>query len=102
MDEGNSDKNKTIEKEIQTESELQQHCMCKEIVEQNKLVLTENSIICIFKKNDLDEEEWDDIENTVKESEVDLDDMLLQWSKVIKGYSRINEKKRRSTNKLKK
>ena len=93
MEEVNSDKNETIEKEIQTESELQQHCMCKEIVEQNKLVLTENIIICIFKKNDLDEEEWYDIENTVKESEVDLDDMLLQWSKVIKGYSRINEKK---------
>ena len=37
MDKVNSDKNKTIEKEIQIESELQQHCMCKEIVEQNKL-----------------------------------------------------------------
>ena len=51
-----------------------------------------NSIITyILKKNDLGEEEWDYIENTVKESEVNLYDMLEQWSKVIEGYNRINE-----------
>ena len=44
--------------------------------------MKEDRIICIFKKVELSEEEWEDIEETVKDS-----DMMEQWSKVMEGYN---------------
>ena len=35
FEEVNSDKNKTLEKEVQTESEHQQYCLCQEEVGEN-------------------------------------------------------------------
>ena len=48
--------------------------------------MQEDRIICSFKKADIYEEEWEDIEDTVKQSEVELGDMLEDYSKVMKGY----------------
>ena len=42
-----------------------------------------HEIICSFKKVDLSEEEWEGIKETVKQSEVELDEILVDYSKVM-------------------
>ena len=54
--------------------------------------MKEDRIVCSFKKADLSEDDWEDIEDTVKQSEVDLDDMHEEYSKVMEGYWRIEKK----------
>ena len=51
--------------------------------------------ICSFKKADMNEEEWEDTEETVKQPKVDLDDMLVDFSKVMEGYWRLENKERK-------
>ena len=51
-----------------------------------RLLVKEDRIVCSFKKADLSEDDWEDIEDTVKQSEVELGDMLEDYSKVMKGY----------------
>ena len=35
------------------------------------------------------EEEWDDIEETVRDSGMGLEDMLGDWAKVMEAYHRV-------------
>ena len=57
--------------------------------------MQEDRIICSFKKADMNEEEWEDIEETVKQSEVELDVMLEDYSTVMEGYWRLDKKERK-------
>jgi hypothetical protein len=86
------DKKEAIPKETQTENIFNNRCICNEAVVTNRLLVKEDRIVCSFKKADLSEDDWEDIEDTVKQSEVDLDDMLEEYSKVMEGYWRIEKK----------
>ena len=82
----------SLEKETQTDIELKSQCFCDDKVVENKLLMKKDRIICSFKKVDLSEEEWEDIEETVKQSEVELNEMLVDYSKVMEGYWRLENK----------
>ena len=56
------------------------------------MFIREDSIICLFKRVKCDDEEWEEVEETVKDSGMELDDMLEQWSKVVEGYYRVEQK----------
>ena len=84
-----------LDKETQTDSELQNQCVCNDLVVKNRLLMQEDRIICSFKKADMNAEEWEDIEETVKQSEVELDDMLEDYSKIMEGYWRLENKERK-------
>ena len=84
-----------LDKETQTDSELQNQCVCNDLVVKNRLLMQEDRIICSFKKVVMNEEEWEDIEETVKQLEVELDDMLEDNSKVMEGYWRLENKERK-------
>ena len=43
----------------------------------------------------MNEEKWEDKEETVKQSKMDLDDMLVDYSKVMEGYWRLDNKERK-------
>ena len=77
-------------REVQTETELKtQDCICKKAEVENEVVMEEERIICIFKRIQCSEEEWDDIEETVRDSGMGLEDMLGDWAKVMEAYHRI-------------
>ena len=82
----------SLEKDTQTDIELNSQCLCNDKVVENKLLMKKDRIICSFKKVDLSEEEWADIEETVKQSEVELNEMLVDYSKVMEGYWRLEKK----------
>ena len=53
-------------KEVQARFETET-CVCKEPIFQNKVVIEEDKIICVFKRVKCSEEEWTDVEETVEE-----------------------------------
>ena len=57
------------------------------LVIKNWIFIKYDRIVGSFKKADLSEEDWDEIDDTVKQAEIKLDDMLVQYSKVMEGYS---------------
>ena len=59
-----------------------------------ELFIEDDKLICLLKRVQCHETEWEEIEETVKDSEIDLDDMLDQWSKVMEGYYRVDQKKK--------
>ena len=85
------EKCKTDNKEMQTDNESHL-CICKNDVIRNEMFIKEDKIICLFKRVECDEEEWQEVEETVKDSGMDLDEMLDQWSKVMEGYYRVEQK----------
>ena len=80
----------SLQKETQTDIELKIKCFCDDKVVENKLLMKKDRIICSFKKVNLSEEEWEDIEETVKQSE--LNEMLVDYSKVMEDYWRLENK----------
>ena len=48
-----------------------------------------DKIIGLFKRVRCDKDEWGEIGDAVKDSEVDLEEMLDQWSKIMGGYCRM-------------
>ena len=48
-----------------------------------------DKIICVFKRIQCSEEEWQDVEETVRDSGIDLAEMLVDWAKVMEGYYRV-------------
>ena len=78
-------------KEVQAGFETET-CVCKEPIAQNKVVIEEEKIICVFKRVKCSEEEWKDVEATVEESGMSLNEMLDDWSKVMEGYYRVEHR----------
>ena len=77
-------------REVQTETELKtRDCICKKAEVESEVVMEEERIICIFKRIQCSEEEWDDIQETVRDSGMGLEDMLGDWAKVMEAYHRI-------------
>ena len=68
------------------------HCVCRKEVEKNELIMEEEKIICLFKRVKCDKDEWEEIDDAVEDSEIDLEEMLDQWSKVMEGYYRRENK----------
>ena len=79
-------------KEAQTD-DVSEKCICMEEVEKNELIMKEDKMICLFKRVKCDQDEWDEIDDAVEDSEIDLEEMLDQWSKVMEGYYRRENKK---------
>ena len=73
--------------------DVSEKCICVEEVEKNELIMKEDKIICLFKRVKCDQDEWDEIDDAVEDSEIDQEDMLDQWSKVMEGYYRRENKK---------
>ena len=67
-------------------------CICKNDVIRNEMFIMEDKIICLFKRVECEKKEWQEVEKTEKYSEMDLDEMLDQWSKVMEGYYRMEQK----------
>ena len=55
----------SLVKETQTDIELKSQCFCNDKIDENKLLMKKDRLICSFKKVDLSEKEWEDIEETV-------------------------------------
>ena len=49
--------------------------------------MVEDKMICILKRVECSKDEWEDIEEILVDSEMELNDMLEQWAKVLEGYS---------------
>ena len=49
------------------------------------MVMEEERNICIFKRIQCSEEEWDDIDETVRDSGMGLEDMLGDGAKVMEA-----------------
>ena len=73
--------------------DVSEKCICMEEVEKNELIMKEDKMICLFKRVKCDQNEWDEIDDAVEDSEIDLEEMLDQWSKVMEGYYRRENKK---------
>ena len=56
--------------------------------------MDDDKIICHFKRVECSEEEWEEVENTVEDSGIDLEGMLDEWAKVMEGYQRVELKKK--------
>ena len=78
-------------KEVQAGFETET-CVCKEPIVQNKVLIEEEKIICVFKRVKCSEDEWKDVEETVEESGMSLNEMLDDWSKVMEGYYRVEHR----------
>ena len=68
-------------------------CLCRKDIVKNELVIKQDKIICLFNRVECTKEEWLEVEETVKESGNNLDEMLDQWSKVMEGYHRVENRK---------
>ena len=76
-EEGQEEKPKMESKEVQNETVPEtQECVCKKAEVEKEVVMEEERVICIFKRIQCSEEEWDDIEETVRDSGMGLEDML--------------------------
>ena len=93
-----------VEVEVQTEQtgieskKVQTHkdaeaCVCKKDVAKNEMVMKKDKMICLFKRVECSEDEWEEVEDTVAESGIGLEDMLDQWAKVMEGYQRVENRK---------
>ena len=77
-------------KEVQTDPEPKsQDCICKKAQVENEVIMERDKIICVFKRIQCSEEEWQDVEETVRDSGIDLAEMLIDWAKVMEGYYRV-------------
>ena len=66
--------------------------LCRKDIVKNELVNNKDKIVCLFKRVECSKEEWEEVENTVKESGINLAEMLDQWSRVMEGYHRVETK----------
>ena len=57
----------------------------------NELIMREDRMICILKRDICSTEEWNEIKETVRESEIGLEKMLEQYGKVMEGYKRVDQ-----------
>ena len=48
--------------------------------------------ICIIKRAIFSDKEWERIEETVEESEMNRDEMNQEWSKVMADYHKVDRK----------
>ena len=80
-------------KEMQTDNEVE-ICKCKKVASKNELIMEDDKIICLFKRVECSEEEWEEVENTVLDSGIDLKGMLDEWAKVMEGYQRVELQKK--------
>ena len=66
---------------LESKPSKDQSCTCKEVVKMDKLHMKEDRMIWKFNKADIGEEEWEEIEETVKQLEISLPDMVHQIKK---------------------
>ena len=53
--------------------------------------MREDSMVCILKREICTKEEWEEVKETVRESEISLEEMLEQYGKVMEGYKRVDQ-----------
>ena len=66
--------------------------VCRKQVDKKELIMEGDTSICLFKRVKCAKEEWEEIDDAVEDSEIDLEEMLDQWSKVMEGYYRRENK----------
>ena len=72
-----------------TKSKLK--CLCKGEVKDNKVLIEHDKVLCILKRAECTEEEWAEYEEKI-ESEMEIEDLLKDFGKVIEAASRLSQK----------
>ena len=87
----------TIERQVEevlemgTQTEPEEKCICKKNYDSCKVEIKDDKIICILKRAECSDEEWEEYEEKV-ESEMSLSDLLEDLGKVIEASVRLSQK----------
>ena len=66
-------------------------CVCQKEGIKNELIMREDRMICILNRDICSTEEWDEVKETVQESDIGLEEMLEQYGKVMEGNKRVDQ-----------
>ena len=95
-DQTNESKSKVKETEnktVHTKKEDNDDCVCKIESNTNELYFKDRRIVCIFTGALCPDEEWESLEEQAKESEMDLEESLEVFAKILEAACRWDRKK---------
>ena len=84
-------------KEIQTQTDdnsTENDCINIQYSNESEIIFEKKRVICILARSDCSQEEWQEAEECAEQTNLTLEEFLVDFGKVLEAYHKVNESKK--------